>query len=1190
MYSKNYLLFGLLAILLLGGTITPSMAQDAPEQNIVINEVEINPKGSDAGIGVGGSGIDSKTTIGLSGSQEYVELYNPTSNNIDISGWSIAPSATWKTYVIPPNTVIESNSFLAFTHVNFWFKDFGDQVTLYDSSSKIIDKTPLLIDKNDDVESWQRIMDGLDTDSETDWELKRMSPKSANNTVEEITPNEIFTLIGQADKTNYSFNETVILSGSVSELLYTEKPYFTQQLIKISINGPNYFKNLALFPERDLTFSTSLNLQKVLGFNTGDYDVKISYGENVVETNFNLASEATSSSTEVESEFLQIFADKESYIPGETAIIFADTNSSLEFGGLEYTVTNPNDVIIFEGTIFPNERFSTVYQSGAGQIYPFSTQLFMETVNPVYGTYEINGTFKSLNVRAYASDTITAKATFNLVADVKEDVPISISTEKELYSAGEIIKVTGRSNDVWVETLSVEVLQTGVITRDTSDIKGQHIRPDPFTLKESVRLNGDGTFEFEFKVVEGINTEDNYEKTYGDYKITISEHFGTASTFFKIVEDPESYSEVRTPLGLKTDKSEYVLGTSVTFSGRVLDYEHKIRDNIHNSVKISITDPDGNPITYEDHQQKSGYTNCYTNDCSQYSKTLTYTAIPDPVGGYSLDFILSPIKYDYGVYTATAVHELSGISESVQFTIKSAQDDIVQKAEEVEPITLQLCTSDRVHVNEIVKDLTQIGRGEIAPSMESVDCSNNNVFEIGDKLIVTGTVIPKTGVALDQSSTKTSGQTQQGSSYSTNYAQAAMNYVEVSIPYPKSMVVTNSAAWKTSPTDGSTYTGGGGSGEGGSYYKDKDGNVIRPDTNCEVSAAGDCSPTQRSDRLGEGSYDGTAVLQKQTLLLKNMNLKAYPDENGKFVGVFELRAGVFTQGTYSVKANYFGYNTEELVTITDNTLKGGLKPQISVELDKTEFLPGETVRINGKIKNIYYYDNVSVIIKTPYESNVNCFAGQQCGFGNSEKKLRVQDSDNGPVFFWNHKISPTAALGEYKILVDTHFGEFEKSFFVIDESEVITESSIMTKTKKIIEKFNRIPDNEIPITLGEKLSDDSTLAPRVLQGSLFTSARGEESDVNLRITTNTGQCIIGQDSDCLVTESTRKPGEIYSIVSIDDVNYKIRYSGNDVRLEKFSIVPEESNSQIDVDNWKVEVIKDEQPTRFYYKVSYIAIE
>ena len=62
------------------------------------------------------------------------------------------------------------------------------------------------------------------------------------------------------------------------------------------------------------------------------------------------------------------------------------------------------------------------------------------------------------------------------------------------------------------------------------------------------------------------------------------------------------------------------------------------------------------------------------------------------------------------------------------------------------------------------------------------------------------------------------------------------------------------------------------------------------------------------------------------------------------------------------------------------------------------------------------------------------------------------------------------------------------------------------------------------------------------------------------------------------------------MVSIDDINYNIRYSGNDVRLEKFSIVPEDSNSKIDIDNWNVEIIKDEQPSRFYYKVSYVALE
>ena len=105
MHLKNPLLFGLVAILLLGGTITTGLSQSSLDSDIVINEVETNPTGSDE--------------------SEFVELYNPTAMEIDVSGWSLIPSATWKTLEIPDGTTIAPNSFLAFTHVNFWFKDFG---------------------------------------------------------------------------------------------------------------------------------------------------------------------------------------------------------------------------------------------------------------------------------------------------------------------------------------------------------------------------------------------------------------------------------------------------------------------------------------------------------------------------------------------------------------------------------------------------------------------------------------------------------------------------------------------------------------------------------------------------------------------------------------------------------------------------------------------------------------------------------------------------------------------------------------------------------------------------------------------------------------------------------------------------------------------------------------------------------
>ena len=1172
MQMKNSLLFGLMAILLLGGTITPALSQSVPDSKIVINEVEFNPRGSDAGLGVGGGGNDSKSVEGSSGAQEYVEIYNPTLEEIDISGWSLVPTAAWKAYEIPSNTIIGPESFLVFTYLNFWFKDFGESVTLYDDAGNLIDETPVLKDQDDESTTWQRSNDGLDTDTINDWELKRMTPKSSNGVLTE-TQGSSFTFIGETDKSDYTFGETLTIFGSVSEQLFTEKPYFSPNMVKITVTGPNYYKNIALFPNTSLEFSTTLNIHKVIGFSEGDYNVAINYGAHSLETNFTINEDIQPSSAASEIETLEIFTDKESYLPGETVRLSADTNSSIEFGGLHYTVTDPNGDEVFSGTIFPNSEFSVINQQGGGQIHPFSAELFMSTVNPIFGEYEVSGVFKGQNSFSTAT-SLSGKTTFVLVKDVKEDAMISLSTDKEIYSVDDVIKISGRSNEVWTEDLALTIQQTSVFR--ALDSSAEYAKVNPFSLQDSLRLDGDGRFSFEFQLVDNFSENGDYSYAYGDYKIRVSEDYGDASVIITIAENPDTFQDIRTPLNLKTDQKEYVLGTPMKITGNIKNYDYKPSSNMRNYIEVTFSDSSGNIISYVDHNQRSGYTNCNTNDCTKYTKPLVFTALPDAVGNYALDVILHLNQFDYDEYTISAKHAAGGITESTTFKIISAQDEIITETETGDPISMKLCKSTRGEISEIVKDLKVLGKGELGASMESIDCSENDSFAVGEKLVIIGKVIPKTGISLDQSSTKTSGSTQSGSSYSTNYSQAMMNYVEVSIPYPKSMKIVKSSNYQTTPDDGVEYHGGGGIGGGGVMHGGEDGKGVGTD--------------EKEQSKRNTGYDGTAVLQKQKLLLTDMNFKAYPDSDGNFHGVFDLRAGVFASGTYLVKANYFGYQTDQLATVTDNSMKGGAEPKVVLSFNKSEFTPGETVRINGKIENAFYYDMVSLKVNSPDSSKINCFAGQQCGMG-AEKKIRVQDGLEGPTFFMNYKIPNSDALGQYTVIADTHFGTDEKSFFVISPSEIIgTPSDSVSSVTKIIDKFNRISENEIPIILTEKSSDDSILVPRVIQGSLFTSARGEESDVNLRISTANGQCVVGQESDCLVSESTRKPGAIYSIVSIDDINYKIRYSGNDVRLEKFSIVPEESNSKINIDNWNVEVIKDEQPSRFYYKVSYVILE
>ena len=1141
-----------MAILLLGGTVAPALSQSSPDSNsIVINEVEINPTNG----------------------SEFVELYNTTSQPIDISGWLLTPSTTWKTLEIQSNTIIEPQSFLAFTHHSSWFKDFGDTVSLTNTSGELIDETPLLVDLDDDGSTWQRNTDGLDTDSAADWELKRMTPRTSNGKIIEIEET-IFSFSGQTDKAEYVFGDTLTISGTVSETLFKNDGFTSPEIINIYVEGPNYFNNIELYPDRNLSFSTALSIQNVYGFALDDYDVEISYGENSIQTSFTIIDELTSSSTEIVSEDLELSTDKESYVPGETVTFFGNTNSSIEYAGLEYTVIDPNGKQIFEGTIFPNPNFSIVHQAGGGQIYPFSTQMFMQTVNPVYGTYEIQGTYKSLDPYSDSAE-IDANTTFQVVEDVRDESIFSLSTDKEIYSVSDTIFVTGRSNQIWTENIALEVQQTGVLTRAADAHKDQYIRPDPFTLNESVYLNGDGTFEFQFKVANSGNIDEDLSRFFGDYRLTVSEYFGNAHVSFKIVENPESFVDIRTPLGLQMDKPQYVLGTAFTASGKVLDYEHTETSNFNNFVSFTIFDPSGKPIMNT--ASSSGFT------AGKETSKLIFTAIPDVIGNYQISAILTPIQFDLGKYTITATYPVSKISESVEFEVVSAQSEILPPAETQEPLIFEICSSTRGDISEILKDLKQIGKGEIPPSMESVNCDGTTNFKTGEKLVIRGQVIPKQITSLDQSSVKTSGQTQGGSSYSTNYAQAQFNYVQLAIPYPQTLIISSS--FQTIPDEGEDYHGGGGSGSA-STQDQTTGTYVGTGSKGEA----------KEDSNRNTGYDGQVLYKEIKKNLTEMAMKVYPDSEGNFYGVFDLRAGIFIDGIYKLKADYFGYKHDQNFSVIDNSLKGGLAPEISIDFDKDEYIPGETVSISGKISNVYYYDPVSVIVETPDVSQINCLVGQQCGFANSEKKIRVSEGAEGATFYMNYKIPSTdGSVGKYNVIADTHFGEIKKSFFVLSESDVVGQisppsSEITPKISKIIEKFNRIADTEIPIILSEKSSEDSILVPRVIQGSLFTSARGEESDVNLRITTTAGQCIIGQGLDCLVSESTRKPGAIYSIVSIDDTNYKIRYSGDDVRLEKFSILPENSNSKIDIDDWNVEIIKDEQPTRFYYKVSYVALE
>jgi hypothetical protein len=308
----------------------------------------------------------------------------------------------------------------------------------------------------------------------------------------------------------------------------------------------------------------------------------------------------------------------------------------------------------------------------------------------------------------------------------------------------------------------------------------------------------------------------------------------------------------------------------------------------------------------------------------------------------------------------------------------------------------------------------------------------------------------------------------------------------------------------------------------------------------------------------------------------------YPTQGGSFSSFFDLPPTIFSEGPYTVKVSYANISDVKEFSVANDFIFG-LDEELSllVSIDKSEYYPGDVVVVSGKPNKIIYLEKFDVSIIQKTDSEITCgsfFCGVHAG-----PLTSIRPSSSGS--FTHQFVIPDdlSSIGLYEITVDADFEAKSVEFAVI-------EKPLTPKLNIVIEKENRIAEKMISIFTEEKIIADGNFAPRVLTGSLITPLRGDESNVNLKVSTAAGTCVIGLDDNCLVQESTRKQGQIYDVVEVDGISLNVRYSGPDVRLEKFSILPESSTAFLPDANWNVEVIKDDQVSRFYYKVTYKTLE
>jgi competence protein ComEC len=118
----------------------------ATNNDILINEVELNPAGSDSGT-------------------EEVELYNPSISAIDVSGWIMRSTAgTTATVAINEGTTILPTGYLIVGRDSQqqWLDNTGEGIELRNELGILIDSVGPFSDQDNDESTWQRSQDGQD--------------------------------------------------------------------------------------------------------------------------------------------------------------------------------------------------------------------------------------------------------------------------------------------------------------------------------------------------------------------------------------------------------------------------------------------------------------------------------------------------------------------------------------------------------------------------------------------------------------------------------------------------------------------------------------------------------------------------------------------------------------------------------------------------------------------------------------------------------------------------------------------------------------------------------------------------------------------------------------------------------------------------------------------------------------------
>lgn len=1187
---KLKIIVGIFAILLLGGTITPAISQtESLAEHVVINEVEINPPGLDTGSPI-----------------EWVELYNPTDDPVDISGWKISssPSAD-RTYSIPSGTIILPGEFLIFFYTSAWFTDVAEVVQLLDDQGNLVDETPFLTDISNDNTSWQRKTDGFDSDTDGDWINKFSTPgKTIGKEIRAVQQASDLEISISSDKDAYVFGETARILGEVSRKAYVQKPTFVTDTIDMKITGPAGFsRDLTLYPDYNLNFRTTLKLDSVLEIREGVYDVFVEYGGVTDFTQFTVGHQASVIEPTVLG-LLSVTTDEISYIPNERITITAHATKLIPFEPLKYKVQDPSGAIAIQGSVFPNpdeisrymntNRFS---KGGTAELNPetqFITRGLIDPISPIYGTYLVTIEYGSK----------TARTTFELTPDELENTLISLITDKPAYGLGETVTVSGRLNGFWVPSLDLEIAQSGILSLHGA--RGQTESAKLFKLTNAVRLEGDSTFEYQYTIPRTANA-------LGDWRVFVHKDIGTEVTFFKVVENPdEFFDDTSEVFFVSTDKDVYDIEETVNIFGRINDIQYNTQ-RYTGVVKLEVLSDTGLAILNPTHKPTGN---------KPLGSIFEKTSIPDTTGVFKAFEPLYRSKYLPGNYILKASYDLPSVSkgarigdttgglytDTTKFTVRDTLYEegisvtldkaIYGLGEEVHLTGTYPLSAQGVGIkikmeqpNGVQRDFgTLVDDGRFSWTWTTPVAEKTNRVENERAALVSTTAVTSSNFGTY----KLIVGTDTGSR--TVFFKVSPNPEEDFISLEPITVSTDKSVYQAADKVYIT-------GKAQRIEQGNEGLVVPYRVEIKVETVDFPTSAFRLEAVpSDKLVSGVAYPIKR---LKST--EAYLDNGGNFKATIDLPPTVFLDGTYKISAIYQGqraqttFDVENVFVMDTTTDLVRTNPVMLISTDKEEYERGETVFITTRPDKNIFLEKVKVAIPSEESRKINCGAFV-CGPGTAVTELRPDERT--ATFYHEEKIPvfgtaagagfqspgteknprPIPDQETYFVAIEAEFGTFVKPITVWNIPKPIELPSL---EERITEKFNRITESHVDIDIDDKIINDEEFEPRVLQGSLFTPNRGQESEVNVRVVTQSGVCLIGPDPDCTVRESTRAPGAIYQKVNADGNEYKVRYSGHEAKLEKFTILPVDPDGALPEMDWDVDVQKEDQSSHFYYKVTYV---